>query len=259
MMQNMKRKHGFTLIELLVVIAIISLLVAILIPSLQKAKSLAQAVKCQSNLRSISLSLQMYTVDWDEYLPIGLRPADTWPNSTYIATLVLNGYVDCSLVNDPSDPHFGDNWLSMWKGGYPWGQSTISENVFFCPSAPGTIIGHMDPDMLGRSWESQDRTFCYGMTQFRSQSHPPAGGDWTTRATSWDDARKINSMSNPELLGLVADGEYVDICGWYGSSQRHNGKGHVVFFDFHLDAMEEEDYIRWRHWVEDFPPEWPDY
>ena len=60
-----KQKYGFTLIELLVVIAIIALLLAILLPSLQKVKSIARDVICRSNVRQVGLALQMYVVDYN--------------------------------------------------------------------------------------------------------------------------------------------------------------------------------------------------
>ncbi len=64
-----KEKQGFTLIELLVVISIIALLMAILIPALQKAKVVAEKVICGSNLHQLSLMCQLYALDYDGYLP----------------------------------------------------------------------------------------------------------------------------------------------------------------------------------------------
>ncbi|GAI11210.1 unnamed protein product, partial [marine sediment metagenome] len=51
----MRRANGFTLIELLVVIAIIALLLAILMPALQRVKKQAKAVACQANLHQWGL------------------------------------------------------------------------------------------------------------------------------------------------------------------------------------------------------------
>lgn len=72
--------RGFTLIELLVVIAIISLLVSILLPSLTKAKELAQSAVCLSNLKSCGLTLVLYAQDHDEYYPTGnvFGTGDRW-------------------------------------------------------------------------------------------------------------------------------------------------------------------------------------
>ena len=59
---------GFTLIELLVVIAIIALLMAILLPTLQRVKQQARAVVCQSNLRQWGIILRAYSSTADGQL-----------------------------------------------------------------------------------------------------------------------------------------------------------------------------------------------
>ena len=53
-------RTGFTLIELLVVIAAISLLMAILVPALQRARRQTKAMICQTNLRQWGTTLTLY-------------------------------------------------------------------------------------------------------------------------------------------------------------------------------------------------------
>jgi prepilin-type N-terminal cleavage/methylation domain-containing protein/prepilin-type processing-associated H-X9-DG protein len=62
-------KQGFTLIELLVVIAIISILAAMLLPALSKAKIRAQGISCLSNMKQLQLSSILYGSDNAELLP----------------------------------------------------------------------------------------------------------------------------------------------------------------------------------------------
>lgn len=64
----MDKQRGFTLIELLVVIAIIALLMAILMPALQRTRKQAKAVTCQANLKQMGLAFTMYAEDNNGYL-----------------------------------------------------------------------------------------------------------------------------------------------------------------------------------------------
>jgi prepilin-type N-terminal cleavage/methylation domain-containing protein/prepilin-type processing-associated H-X9-DG protein len=63
------RTHAFTLIELLVVISIVSLLMAILLPALAKAREAAWTSKCLSNFKQVSVGFFCYMSDNKDYLP----------------------------------------------------------------------------------------------------------------------------------------------------------------------------------------------
>jgi prepilin-type N-terminal cleavage/methylation domain-containing protein len=64
----MFRKKAFTLVELLVVIAIIAVLMAILMPALNRVKDQAKTIVCRSNLKNLSLAWNMYGDDNGGYI-----------------------------------------------------------------------------------------------------------------------------------------------------------------------------------------------
>lgn len=71
-MLQSSRRHGFTLIELLVVISIIALLIALLLPTLSKARGSSRRVSCLNNLHQISIANQIYMDEYNDAPPLNL-------------------------------------------------------------------------------------------------------------------------------------------------------------------------------------------
>ncbi|MCJ7777297.1 MAG: prepilin-type N-terminal cleavage/methylation domain-containing protein [Sedimentisphaerales bacterium] len=131
------RLGGFTLIELLVVIAIIALLLAILMPALQRVRKQALAVTCQSRLRQWGLIFSMYTNDnngFFEKRTLGGDYEKMWPD------LLQPYYKDpimrcCPAAKNPSTS-WGPFSTWGWKGGpresdWGWGGSWMPREGLF--------------------------------------------------------------------------------------------------------------------------------
>jgi prepilin-type N-terminal cleavage/methylation domain-containing protein len=89
---KMKRK-GFTLIELLVVIAIIAMLLAILMPALNKVKKIAQRVVCGTNLKGLGTAQSVYSNDYEDQFVKQGGTATTYNWSRFTAGFDNSGRV----------------------------------------------------------------------------------------------------------------------------------------------------------------------
>jgi len=98
MRMTRQRAEGFTLIELLVVISIVALLIALLLPALQKARDATWNTRCLSNLRQLMLGLFTYTLDHQDFMPHQSNPN----NSKWVTP--LGDYVGAKRRKNDSDP-----------------------------------------------------------------------------------------------------------------------------------------------------------
>lgn len=88
-------QRGFTLVELLVIITIIGILIALLLPAVQSARSAARRLQCSNQLKQIGLAVHHYAAANSEHFPIGSPgPAMHGLFSTLLPYLELTALYD---------------------------------------------------------------------------------------------------------------------------------------------------------------------
>lgn len=127
--QRRRSNAAFTLVELLVVIGIIAILIGVLLPALSRARSSANLVACQANLREMGHAIQMYTIANKSSLPPGFYQNETTAQSGTQGTFTR--WVD--LLLGTIAPKYGfnttDTFLSSSAG-------SKMRAMFICPDAP---------------------------------------------------------------------------------------------------------------------------
>ncbi|MFH1881341.1 MAG: type II secretion system protein [Planctomycetota bacterium] len=226
---------GFTLIELLVVIAIIALLMAILMPALQRVKKQAEGVTCQSNLRQWGTIFAMYTDDNEGYFPERKSGGDAygrWMDSMREYYITAEDIRLCPVAKKIANPDMiqGIDW---------WGSTFTSWG-----NIPGWDAG------------GQRTIGYYGSYGVNGFIYVPVGSDVYGKATHrfW---RTIN-VKGGNNIPMFLDCYFW--CGWpddddtppeYDGHQlrpdenamnrfclnRHEGHVNIIFMDYHVQKV----------------------
>jgi len=151
---SLRQRRAFTLIELLVVIAIIALLMALLLPAIQKVREAANKMLCASNLRQITIAAHNYHGDYFRLPPgyYGPIPNETGVNATgtnaqmWGLLTVLLPYLEADnvfkLLADPTSvSNTTAAQFDLKTAAWCWFLNTVNFNVaqtkikgYLCPS-----------------------------------------------------------------------------------------------------------------------------
>jgi prepilin-type N-terminal cleavage/methylation domain-containing protein len=148
----MSHRRGFSLIELLVVVAILAVLVALLVPAVQKARETANRTRCLNNVKQLGIALHNYAHTHQGFPP-GCTPSPKKHNATdydyghswmalilpftdqtsLFDTLDLAGqyYTTTGLVY--ANPNPSGNNSNAYNGNILAG---LDLKIYFCPSSP---------------------------------------------------------------------------------------------------------------------------
>lgn len=136
-----KRAKGFTLIELLVVIAIIAILMAILMPTLNRAREQGRRAACLANLKQLTLAWLMYADENDSKIVNGAGGVDRNREPAWVGQCWSSNYTSGGQLPEPQQ-------IAEIKEGALW-PYTREVKVYSCPTGTrGELVTYAAMDSV---------------------------------------------------------------------------------------------------------------
>jgi prepilin-type N-terminal cleavage/methylation domain-containing protein len=131
----MRGRRAFTLIELLVVIAVIAILMAILMPALQRARGQGQRAACLSNCKQLGLAWTMYADENDDKIVNGAAGFSNLVNTTWASHANEKAWVEQCWASDygSGGQMPADNQKRAIQAGALW-PYVKQVNLYACPA-----------------------------------------------------------------------------------------------------------------------------
>jgi prepilin-type N-terminal cleavage/methylation domain-containing protein len=177
----MRSRRGFTLIELLVVIAIVAVLIALLVPAVQKVREMASRTQCANNEKQLILAIHNYAGTMNSKLPpanfyqvVNLQTGNAAEGSAFYALLPYYEQQDL----------FQQYTQDRQDAGYRGAQYVPICPIHVCPSDPTTVNGIATTDA-----RSATGNYALNLAVFG------AGGSWA-----------VKGAVSPIRIGTIADG-----------------------------------------------------